>query len=100
MFQCYIFDINGLGAGGNGQSAVIDPAGRTLHQSSVNEEMIPIEIDLDQVRRQRHKGMRTLGQPLKSFRDSAVDFSVYDPARRDRAYLDSLGVLEKPVQGG
>jgi len=93
--QCYVFDINGLLAGGNGRSIVIDPSGRTLHESSVNEELIPIEIDLDQVRWQRQHGIRGLGQPLKSFRDSTVDFSVYDPARRDLAYLQSLGPLEK-----
>lgn len=95
MYQCYVFDINGLLAGGNGRSAVIDPAGRTLHQSSVNEELIPIEIDLDQVRRQRQHGMRGLGQPLKSFRDSTVDFPIYDRERRDLVYLRTLGPLEK-----
>lgn len=99
MFQCYVFDINGLLAGGNGQSAVIDPSGRTLHQSSVNEELIPIEIDFDQVRRQRRHGMRALGQPLKSFRDSTVPFTIYDHEQRDQNYLDSLGPLEKPRRG-
>ena len=95
MFQCYVFDINGLLAGGNGRSAVIDPSGRTMHQSSVVEDLIPIEIDLDQVRRQRQHGIRGLGQPLKSFRDTAVDFPIYDRQRRDLAYLQSLGALEK-----
>jgi predicted amidohydrolase len=95
IFQCYIFDINGLAAGGNGQSAVFDPAGRVIHQSSTNEELIPIEIDLDQVRHQRQRGMRHLGQPLKSFRDSAVKFSVYGE-QFDRSYLDSLGPLQRP----
>ena len=56
---------------------------------------MPVEIDLDQVRRQRVRGMRTMGQPLKSFRDSTVHFGVYD-AGADRAYLDTLGPLEKP----
>lgn len=96
MFQAYVFDINGIAAGGNGRSAVIDPAGRVLHQSDVQEEFIPIEIDLDQVRAQRRRGMRNLGQPLKSFRDSRVHFDVYDPRLGDRAYLDTLGPLVKP----
>jgi predicted amidohydrolase len=95
MFQCYIFDINGLAAGGNGQSAVFDPSGRVVHQSSTNEEFIPIEIDLDQVRHQRQRGMRHLGQPMKSFRDRQVEFPVYD-RKFDRAYLDSLGPLVRP----
>jgi predicted amidohydrolase len=96
--QCYVFDINGLLAGGNGQSAVLDPSGRTLHQASSGEELIPIEIDFEQVRRQRQHGLRCLGQPLKSFRDSKIDFSIYDPQRRDNSYLDSLGPLQKPLR--
>lgn len=96
MFQCYVFDINGLHAGGNGQSTVVDPAGRTLHLCGVNDEIVPIEIDLDQVRRQRERGIRVLGQPLKSFRDCTATFEIYDPERRDLAYLQSLGPLVKP----
>src|SRR6185295_14713340 len=94
-FQAYVFDINGLGAGGNGQSCILDPAGRVLHQAGGTEEMMPVEIDFDQVRRQRVRGMRTMGQPLKSFRDSTVPFSVYG-ADADRRYLATLGPLEKP----
>ena len=30
MMQCYVFDVNGLGAGGNGQSCVFDPSGHAL----------------------------------------------------------------------
>ena len=97
IFQAYVFDINGLGAGGNGQSCILDPAGRVLHQAGGTEEMMPVEIDLDQVRRQRVRGMRTMGQPLKSFRDSTVHFGVYD-AGADRHYLDTLGPLEKPAR--
>lgn len=96
MFQSYVFDINGLYAGGNGQSCVLDPSGRVIHQCGTAEEMIPVEIDLEQVRRQRVRGMRTLGQPLKSFRDSKVRFPIYARQHADRAYLDSLGPLEKP----
>lgn len=99
MFQCYVFDINGLGAGGNGQSCVVDPSGRYLHKSLTNEEFIPIEIDLDVVRRQRETGMRGLGQTLKSFRDRRVDLTVYDRNRWNHPYLDTLGKLVKPCQG-
>jgi deaminated glutathione amidase len=74
---------------------VFDPSGRVVHQSSTNEEFIPIEIDLDQVRHQRQRGMRHLGQPMKSFRDRQVEFPVYD-RKFDRAYLDSLGPLVRP----
>ena len=96
MFQSYVFDINGLGAGGNGRSCVIDPSGRTLHQASVHDCIIPIEVDFDLVRRQRERGIMNLGQPLKSFRDAAIEFEVYDRERRDFTYLDSLGPLEIP----
>jgi predicted amidohydrolase len=99
LFQCYVFDINGLGAGGNGRSCVVDPAGRFLHQSSVQEDLIPIEIDLDLVRRQRTHGLRGLGQTLKSFRDRSVNFAVYDRAAWDDGYLQTLGPLEKPKRG-
>jgi hypothetical protein len=93
--QCYVFDINGLSAGGVGKSCVFDPSARLLHQAGSHEEIIPIEIDLDQVRRQRRRGIRTLGQPLKSFRDCTVNFTAYS-RERDNTYLDSLGELIKP----
>jgi predicted amidohydrolase len=98
MFQSYVFHVNGLLAGGNGYSMVIDPAGQVIYRGSVNEEMIPIEVDFELVRRQRLRGLRGMGQPLKSFRDSTVDFSVYDRSRFDRGYLDSLGPLETPAR--
>ena len=44
MQQCYVFDINGLGAGGNGYSAVFDPHGRALYEGGGSEQFIPVEI--------------------------------------------------------
>ena len=83
---------------GVGRSIVCDPSGNVLHQSQVGPEIIPIAVDFAQVRREREQGLRSnLGQPLKSFRDRDVDFSVY---RRDSgvdAYLKTLGPLSKPV---
>jgi deaminated glutathione amidase len=96
MFQCYVFDINGLGAGGTGGSCVIDPSGRFIHRSDGQEEIIPIEIDLSEVRRQRENGLRGLGQTIKSFRDCSVEFPIYDRERFDDSYLRSLGPLVKP----
>ena len=61
--------------------------------------MFPIEIDLDQVRRQREHGMRGLGQVLKSFRDRSTDFSVYDRTSGTDAYLNTLGPLHIPTKG-
>lgn len=99
QFQVYVFDVNGLGAGGVGRSCVVDPAATVLHQSAGQEDMFPIEIDMDQVRRQRETGMKGLGQVLKSFRDRSVDFPVYNRATGADAYLHSLGRLEMPAQG-
>jgi predicted amidohydrolase len=96
MFQSHVFHVNGLGVGGNGQSMIVDPAGRVLHRAEAHEAFMPIEIDLDIVRRQRERGLLGLGQPLKSFRDCQVDFTVYDRERSDRSYLEGLGPLEKP----
>ena len=99
QFQSYVIDINGLGAGGVGRSCIVDPGATVLHQAGGQEEIIPIEIDLDQVRRQRETGMRGLGQLLKSFRDRPVDFPVYDRASGSDAYLQGLGPLAMPAQG-
>lgn len=97
--QCFFFDVNGLDDGGNGQSIVVGPHGDVLHQAGASEEWIALEIDLEQVRRSRAVGLRTLGQPLKSFRDRKVDFTVYERGSVGHAYLDSLGPLEMPHRG-
>lgn len=99
QFQCYVFDVNGLGAGGVGKSCVVDPTSLVLHQSAGQEDMFPIEVDLSMVRRQRETGLKGLGQVLKSFRDRSVDFSVYDRNSGTDAYLKTLGPLEVPQQG-
>ncbi|MEO8066586.1 MAG: carbon-nitrogen hydrolase family protein [Flavobacteriales bacterium] len=93
--QCYFFDINGLDAGGSGRSIVCGPEGRVIYQAENNEEFIPIEINLEKVRRSRELGVLRLGQPLKSFRDHMIDFSVYQKGAK-HPYLESLGPLIKP----
>ncbi len=96
--QCYFFDINGAGALGNGRSIVVGPSGDVIHQAGIGEEVIPIEIDLNRVRRERETGLRGLGQPLKSFRDREVDFSLYRSENGSSPFLDTLGPLAKPVR--
>lgn len=93
--QCYIFDINGLDAGGSGRSIVCGPDGRVLYQAQNIEEMIPIEINMERVERSRKLGVLRLGQPLKSFRDHLGDFKIYQPGA-NHDYLESLGPLIKP----
>lgn len=99
QFQCYVFDVNGLGAGGVGRSCVVSPSSHVLHQCAGQEDMFPVEVDFDVVRRQRETGIMGLGQVLKSFRDRESDFSVYDRASGADAYLHTLGPLQMPHQG-
>jgi predicted amidohydrolase len=97
--QCYFFDINGAGDGGVGRSIIVGPSGYVIHQAQGGEETIPVEINLERVRRELEVGILGIGQPLKSFRDRPVDFPVY---RRDGvadAYLNSLGPIALPQRG-
>lgn len=95
MMQAYVFDVNGLGAGGNGRSCIFDPSGRPLYQGDNSEQIIPIEVDFEQVRRSRERGIRGLGQMAKSFRDRPAQFPVYREGF-DTSYLDSLGPVAVP----
>ncbi len=99
MNQCYMVDVNGLGDGGYGQSIITGPDGRIIHLASSHAQIIPFEVDFAAVRRERETGMRGLGQPLKSFRDRRVDFTVYNQDVFDGSYLHSLGKLQKPHRG-
>ncbi len=93
--QCYFFDINGLGSGGSGRSIICGPDGRVLYQGGSIEELIPIEINMEKVKRSRELGLLRLGQPLKSFRDHIGDFTIYQNGKKHE-YLESLGPLKKP----
>ena len=93
--QCYLFDVNGLETGGSGRSIVCGPDGRVIYQAEGNEEIIPIELNMERVQRSRELGVLRLGQPLKSFRDHIGQFSIYQPGAK-LPYLDSLGPLIKP----
>jgi predicted amidohydrolase len=94
--QCYVVDVNGAGGAGNGRSLMVGPAGDVLYQAGPVEELIPLEIDVERVQRARERGLLGLGQPLKSFRDAAIEFPVYTGNGTGRTYLDSLGPLERP----
>ncbi len=99
MNQCFVVDVNGVGDGGIGKSSIVGPAGDVLYQAGSSEELIPIELNFDRVRRSREVGVRGLGQPLKSFRDCQVDFTVYQGDPKAREYLQTLGPLAKPLRG-
>jgi predicted amidohydrolase len=93
--QCYLFDVNGLDTGGSGCSIVCGPDGRVLYQAGSTEEIIPIELNIESVKRSRELGILRLGQPLKSFRDNIGDFAIYQKGT-PLPYLESLGPLIKP----
>ncbi len=98
MNQCFIVSVNGAGAGGNGRSVVCGPTGDVLYQAGETEQVIPIELDLDVVRRTREHGLWGLGQPLKSFRDRTVDLSVYRDGAPGFDALHALGPLKKQAR--
>lgn len=95
--QCYFFDVNGLDSGGIGRSMICGPDGRVIYQAGETEEIFPVEIDLERVKRSRELGVLRLGQPLKSFRDHMVEFEIYQKGA-EHPYLDSLGPLIKPMK--
>jgi len=90
--QCYFFDINSAGKLAFGRSIVAGPGGEVIHQASSGREIIPIEIDLDYVRRVRERGWHNLAQPLKSFRDHKAPFAIYQEDEPSAA-LKALGPL-------
>jgi hypothetical protein len=57
---------------------------------------MPVEVDFARLRRERERGLRNLGQPLKSFRDRECEFDVYRRDSGTDAYLHTLGALTKP----
>jgi predicted amidohydrolase len=95
--QCFFFDVNGLESGGSGKSIVCGPDGRIMHQAGETEEIFPIELNIERVKRSRELGVLRLGQPLKSFRDHLGDFKIYEPGA-NHTYLNSLGPLIKPAR--
>ncbi len=92
MNQCYFVDINNAGALGHGQSVVVGPEGEVVHQAGRAQEIMPLVLDLDKVRRTRRNGLMGLGQVLKSFRDGEVAFPQYRKGARSPA-LESYGSL-------
>ncbi|MDO8861597.1 carbon-nitrogen hydrolase family protein [Haliea sp. E1-2-M8] len=97
--QCYFVDINVAGRLGNGRSIVCGPEGNVIHEAGIGHEIIAFEADFGLVRRTRERGLMGLGQVLKSFRDSPVQFPPYREGHASPA-LDALGELRVPARGG
>ncbi len=94
--QVYFFDINAAGPFGFGRSVVCDPGGRIIHEASAGQEVFPVEIDLQEVRRVRERGWHGTCQVLKSFRDNTVEFPPYQPSRNIPECLEDLGEIRMP----
>jgi predicted amidohydrolase len=94
--QCYFFDINCSGRLGFGRSIVVGPEGNVIHQAGQGYEVIPVEVDFELVRRTRRRGLLGLGQVLKSFRDTTVQFPPYLDGPGRSAALQALGPLNLP----
>ncbi|MEO8654636.1 MAG: carbon-nitrogen hydrolase family protein [Ramlibacter sp.] len=98
--QCYFIDINSTGGLGNGRSIIVGPEGEVLHQAGEHNEVMPVTLDLERVRVSRTRGIKGLGQMLKSFRDTRVAFPCYENPATESPSLRELGPLEMPHRGG
>lgn len=94
--QCYYIDINAASQLGNGRSIVVGPDGDVIHQSGELAEYIPFTVDLNRVRETRRSGIYGLGQVLKSFRDTPIEFPCYRGEFERSASMDELGPLAMP----
>jgi predicted amidohydrolase len=98
--QCYFIDTNVAGGLGVGRSVIFGPGGEVICQAGSGREILAVELDLQAVHDARTHGWLGLTQPLKSFRDSVVEFAPYAIAARRSAYLESLGPLSMPTRAG
>jgi hypothetical protein len=74
---------------------VAGPEGEIIHESLSGEETLLFEVDFNKVRRSRERGILSLGQPLKSYRDYILRNSK-KYSSTDSQYLESLGPLKIP----
>ena len=92
--QVYWFSLNGLGAGGIGQSVFVDPEGRILQQSGSGEQYMPEIIDLDLVSRVREYGTVGQCQVMKEFGSFKGKFPVYESDVSKAEVFKALGPVK------
>ena len=92
--QLYLFNINGLGAGGIGQSIFIDPEGRVLQTSGEAEIIMTEVIDLDHTTRVREYGTAGQCQVWKALENYKGIFPVYREDIRKGEIFKSIGPLQ------
>lgn len=93
--QLWFLNVNTAGELGLGRSILVGPDGTVVYTAGSMREVITAELDFNQVRRVRERGLFGGCQVLKSFRDRAVHFPQYRDGAGGGA-LDSLGSLELP----
>jgi predicted amidohydrolase len=91
--QCCVVNVNIAGSLGVGRSIVVGPEGEVRHQAGELREIVPLMLDLAQVRSVRERGTLGLGQVLKSFRDNPVAWACYAPGAVSPS-LKALGPLQ------
>lgn len=89
--QVYWFSLNGLDAGGIGQSVFVDPEGRILQKVGSGEQFMTEIIDLDLVSRVRKYGTMGHCQVLKEFGSYKGKFPVYENDMSKAEVFKSLG---------
>jgi len=98
--QSYVLTINAAGDLGYGQSVVVGPEGNIIYQAGSGVEIIPVEVDFSLVQRNRERGLHGLGQPLKSFANTPVNFPCYQTEQQKISCksneLKKLGPLVLP----
>ncbi len=94
--QVYFVDVNCAGQLGNGRSIIVGPEGDIVHQAGEVGEQIPFTVDLNRLREVRKSGTLRLGQILKSFRDTPIDFPCYHGEYRESTAMAGLGPLTMP----
>lgn len=95
MNQVYFFDVNLAGPLGVGQSCIAGPGGEVIYQAGKVREIIPLKLNFHYLHDVRRNGWHNLAQPLKSFRDSKLEFPPYREGY-DSDALKALGALRKP----
>jgi predicted amidohydrolase len=91
--QLYLFNVNGLGVGGIGQSIFVDPEGRVLQTSGAAEIIMTEVIDLDHTTRVREFGTMGQCQVWKALADFKGRFPVYKDDILKGDIFKSIGPL-------
>lgn len=92
--QLYLFNINGLGVGGIGQSIFVDPEGRILQTSGEAEIIMTEIIDLDHTARVREYGTMGQCQIWKALANFKGKFPVYQQDMGNGEIFKSMGPLK------